>query len=417
MSGGAPGRVHVVRDGMILGRDPDAAITLEGSDVSRHHAQILVRPDGAVELVDLGSRNGTLVNGVRVHQHRLEAGDRLRFGATVLVLSRGDEVSVPDARPEVVGAVAGRVVHGLNNAFTSLANDLFFLDALPGITNFTDHEVRACLQEMQDVVRRAGDLGGQLLDVGRRGPVAVPVAHLLDEVGRLVRRARPMNVRVDLPAGEHLAVYGERGPMLDSLFNLCLEVGGALPEGAVITLRAISRGISEASVAAFGVLEAGEHVEVSVLSSVPGEEPRLLLPRVPGDARDDVRTSTQKIFRAGNITELLVVDGDRNVRASVRRAMQRLGVTVREAGQASAALAQLQHHHDVGVVLIDLELTDLSASELVHRLRAMGRPLMIIVAAGREESAHAAATGADDFLPKPFDPDALWAFLNDAARR
>ncbi len=407
----------MILDGMILGRDPDAAITLEGSDVSRHHAQIVVRPDGAVELVDLGSRNGTLVNGVRVQQHRLASGDRVRLGATVLVLSEGDRAMQPAARPEAVGTVAGRVVHGLNNAFTALANDLFFLDALPATTNFTDHEVRTCLQEMQDVVRNAGELSGQLLDVGRAGSVVVPVAHLLDEVGRLVRRARPMTVRVDLPPGEALTVCGERGPMLISLFDLCLAVGDALPEGDMITLRAISRVVSDANVDAFGVAEAGEHVEITVLSSVPGEAPRVLLPQVPNPDIDGLRTSTQKIFRAGNVTELLVVDGDRNVRASIRRAMHRLGVTVREAGQASAALAQLQHHLDVSVVLIDLELPDLPAAELVARLRALGRPLTIVIAAGREEAIRAAATGADDFLPKPFDPDALWVFLNDAARR
>jgi hypothetical protein len=64
-----------------IGRMPDSVITLEDPNVSRNHAEI--RPSGqGFELVDVGSTNGTKINGVRIRQRVLQDGDELTFGAT-----------------------------------------------------------------------------------------------------------------------------------------------------------------------------------------------------------------------------------------------------------------------------------------------------------------------------------------------
>jgi diguanylate cyclase (GGDEF)-like protein len=66
----------------VLGRDADCTVPLPAEDVSRRHAR--VSPDGAGHLLaDLGSTNGTFVNGRRVEVHRLAAGDRVRLGSFV----------------------------------------------------------------------------------------------------------------------------------------------------------------------------------------------------------------------------------------------------------------------------------------------------------------------------------------------
>jgi DNA-binding winged helix-turn-helix (wHTH) protein len=70
----------------IIGRDPAAAVWLDSSVVSRHHARIVVS-DGRVTAEDLGSRNGTFVNGVRLaHVSPLAHGDELRIGTVPLVV-------------------------------------------------------------------------------------------------------------------------------------------------------------------------------------------------------------------------------------------------------------------------------------------------------------------------------------------
>jgi Protein of unknown function (DUF3662)/FHA domain len=66
-----------------IGRLPECTITLADPNVSRHHAEI--RPSGAgYRLIDLGSTNGTVVNGAKVREHDLVDGDVITFGATAI---------------------------------------------------------------------------------------------------------------------------------------------------------------------------------------------------------------------------------------------------------------------------------------------------------------------------------------------
>ncbi|MCU0250042.1 MAG: FHA domain-containing protein [Vicinamibacterales bacterium] len=91
---GAPARpaaafVRLVTDGRTIvltegghsvGRDPDASLWIDSAVISRHHARIVVR-DGHVTIEDVGSRNGTFVNGERLGTAcPLKDGDELRFG-------------------------------------------------------------------------------------------------------------------------------------------------------------------------------------------------------------------------------------------------------------------------------------------------------------------------------------------------
>jgi hypothetical protein len=74
-----------------VGRDPSCTIRLDSLYVSRQHARIEMR-EGAAVLIDLGSRNGSLVNGERV--------------AGVRELHPGDVINVGDARIECLAESA-----------------------------------------------------------------------------------------------------------------------------------------------------------------------------------------------------------------------------------------------------------------------------------------------------------------------
>lgn len=66
-----------------VGRRPESSIVLGDPNVSRNHAEI--RPHGmGYLLVDLGSTNGSRVNGVRVSNQALQDGDEIMFGNTVV---------------------------------------------------------------------------------------------------------------------------------------------------------------------------------------------------------------------------------------------------------------------------------------------------------------------------------------------
>ena len=68
----------------VIGRADDAAIRLDSGGVSRHHARIVVSGDEA-RVEDLGSKNGTFVDGKPVTETRLlKDGDEIRVGAVTL---------------------------------------------------------------------------------------------------------------------------------------------------------------------------------------------------------------------------------------------------------------------------------------------------------------------------------------------
>lgn len=70
------------------GRDPEAPIFLDDVTVSRHHAEFTVE-EGILTVRDLGSTNGTYVNGRRIDAGTLEPGDEVIIGRFHLVVARG----------------------------------------------------------------------------------------------------------------------------------------------------------------------------------------------------------------------------------------------------------------------------------------------------------------------------------------
>jgi two-component system response regulator AtoC len=83
---------------IIVGRSSTATVRVDDPKVSREHARILRRGD-ALELVDLGSRNGTRVNGnvVRGRSEGLSSGDTVRVGEAEILIA--ETTAALDGRP------------------------------------------------------------------------------------------------------------------------------------------------------------------------------------------------------------------------------------------------------------------------------------------------------------------------------
>lgn len=84
------GREREVRvDGqpLTLGRAPDNTLVIDDPRVSRHHGRFQSR-HGTLVYTDLGSTNGTRVNGIRVDEIVLGPGDRLQVGDVVVVVEQ-----------------------------------------------------------------------------------------------------------------------------------------------------------------------------------------------------------------------------------------------------------------------------------------------------------------------------------------
>ncbi|MFJ2434266.1 FHA domain-containing protein [Streptomyces anulatus] len=101
VAGPDAGGVHLLHGGQIrIGRSADADVPLDDPDVSRLHCAVTVSDDGRVSVADLGSTNGTSLDGVEVRERpvRLAPGSLLRLGESALRLTAGSRpVALPTA--------------------------------------------------------------------------------------------------------------------------------------------------------------------------------------------------------------------------------------------------------------------------------------------------------------------------------
>lgn len=178
------GRVYRLEGGTYtVGRALDSDIRLEGAGISRQHARLHCRADGAVELEDLGSRNGTWVCGQRVERVRLADGDKVQLGlSTVLKLSYADRLEL--AFQEALYASATR--DGLTGAF----NRKYFHEALQREFSFCQrHDVPLSVVMVDvDHFKRVNDGHGHLAGdavLARLGEVLRELARREDVLGRV----------------------------------------------------------------------------------------------------------------------------------------------------------------------------------------------------------------------------------------
>ena len=85
----------------VVGRDPECAVRVDSADLSRRHARILVTP-AETTIEDLGSKNGTQVNGERVaHLVTLKDSDQIQFGSVAMTYRIADTLQSTLTRRQV----------------------------------------------------------------------------------------------------------------------------------------------------------------------------------------------------------------------------------------------------------------------------------------------------------------------------
>src|SRR5690242_9871804 len=95
----------VSRDMTVIGRREDCDLRIPLGEISRKHCR-LIKEDGTLRLEDLGSSNGTYLNGKRVQEAAIEAGDTLQVGPVVFVVQIDGEPQEEDMQPVVATSKA-----------------------------------------------------------------------------------------------------------------------------------------------------------------------------------------------------------------------------------------------------------------------------------------------------------------------
>ncbi|MCK5552089.1 MAG: FHA domain-containing protein, partial [Deltaproteobacteria bacterium] len=115
------GKTHPIhRIPFKIGRDRKNDVVLESKIVSREHAQI-VNMKGGLTIVDLGSHNGTFVNGTQIRKTVLRDGDEILIGETLILYQEtiaedihfSEDDSPLDSRATIVRPIEDLGVTGL----------------------------------------------------------------------------------------------------------------------------------------------------------------------------------------------------------------------------------------------------------------------------------------------------------------
>jgi hypothetical protein len=119
ISGSAAGSAILVEDELVFGRHELEGILVDDAEISRQHARISREASGEYAIEDLGSSNGTFVNGLQIQSPRLLApGDSIEIGATTLVVG---EIVRPAPSTTAISAVPDSVLSDQRFAPTTFA--------------------------------------------------------------------------------------------------------------------------------------------------------------------------------------------------------------------------------------------------------------------------------------------------------
>lgn len=469
LAGGLTGRRYLVDEALSIGRTSEADVLLEDPEVSRAHARIQRLPDGRFVVLDLGSRNGTFVNGVRVEREQLVFGDKILVGSTSMVLTRHDddeEERIQKHRFETLGRLCVGVVHDLNNALCVISSSAEYLSDEDGAG---EHEQSECVRDIHAAADRAAKLSRHLVAFARGGgdgPERVEVAPLCVEAVKFASRAFPKSIELAARLEPGLFTIAEPTQLHQILLNLCVNArdailasgrGGSIrieskrgsiepragqPHTLLIAVEDDGIGMDEETKArlfepffstkaerggsgvglatvADLVARLGGRIRVE---SVPGAGSSFLieLPLVePGQRRE-----RRALISTGTATApsglgrcVLVVDDDAGVRRSVSRVLRHAGFTVREAEDGARGLVVARQVPQIDLVLLDLDMPRMGGEEVLAQLKQVRPALPIIIVSGHvspETLARVHAQGARSTIPKPFSSEELLSHIGRA---
>jgi signal transduction histidine kinase/CheY-like chemotaxis protein len=474
LEGGPVGQRFDLAGTVIIGRSKDATISLVDGGISREHARIVC--DGSYRIEDLGSRNGTFVNGTQVQGSApLRFGDRIRVGHKAALLfthfDAVEEQMLQRQRLETLGRMAAGLAHDFNNMLAAIVATQDYLLSAPTTATLADEDVRDCLIEARAAAGRAAELTPRLLGAvrgnnGSHGPF--DVAEICREIARLAERTFDRRIRIDESVSERLPVQGDQAEIHQVVMNLFLNARDAMKAGgrlgvtarratpdelardgittgaphAMVIVEDSGEGMDEATRvrifepffstkegAGFGlglasarqmVVIHGGHIDVD---SAPGAGARfrILLPLSAARELCSARETVAQEASPRPVTpqRLMIVDDDALVRKAYARSLRRAGYDVLEAPDGHEALKLFRTASPPpALVLLDLDMPHLSGEETFRMLRYLEPDLPVVIQTGhRADSSRLdglMASGAVGFMLKPCPVSELLAEVDAA---
>lgn len=268
----------------IVGRSTECQLSLDDPLVSRRHAVLRVRRDG-VSVQDLGSRNGVLVNGVKISGEReLSAGEKVSIGSQDMVLSVAAEQSpaahatgeeVYRRATQTLGAAYVMDLRGVVEASSPSA--LPPAAGKPAIADPPTAEASRSVQSFQLL----GGVADKALAMGKADDAERILQVLLADVLHRSREGQPIDPSVAEPAARYaarLASATGKASWVDYAFELYRKQRRVLPAAVIDELYSSVRKVKSPELGAIrAYLET-----LRELSSSFGPAERFLFQRVEG---------------------------------------------------------------------------------------------------------------------------------------
>jgi CheY-like chemotaxis protein len=364
---------------------------------------------------------------------------------------------------EAVGRLAGGVAHDFNNLLSVIMSySGMLLQELP-----VDNPIHGDIQEIQGAVERAAELTRQLLAFSRQQllqPRRLDVnSHVLN-VAKMLRRVIGEDIALETDLEQSMwPVDADPGQLEQVLMNLAVNARDAMPGGGTLRLSSanvtvdalqlrdrpglvpgdyVSLGVEDTGVGidparlpqifepfyttkemgdgtglglatVYGIVkQSGGYIYVD---SVPGRGSRfsVLMPRRGERAGEEGSGGARPAAAAlprGRET-ILVVEDEAPVRVVVRRMLERLGYTVREAADGAQALAFVEASAErIDLLLTDVIMPEMHGRALAERLMTSEPGIRVLYMSGYTDDdilRRGLTQPGTVLLQKPFTPEEL----------
>lgn len=469
--GHATGRRYIVAADLELGRGPESPVEILDDGVSRRHARIS-RGEHGYTIEDLGSRNGTFVNGQRVDSHPLRFGDKIAVGSRTVMLfanrDRFEQQRTQAQKLQALGQLAGGIAHDFNNLLgVVLAN----ASHLRGMPRLEESVVRSSLAEVETAARRAVDLTRQLLAFARssqRQHLPMSIADVVDDARRLLSRTLHRSVEISADVERELAAVGDASAVLQVLMNLCINAGDAMLDGGTLEITARAAQVSVDEISSAELLTPGRYIALTVRDSGEGIDPDVLprifepffttKPRGQGtglglatahavvrDHGGSIRVqsvlgggttftvllpaATGQLQRKSDLVltdeitlsaVVLLADDEELVRSSAARVLEHAGMEVILAGDGVDAVERFEESADrIELVIMDLDMPRLDGERAFAKIHANRADVPVLISSGYVGSERETAlrdAGVDGILSKPYDSRTLMQAVANVLR-
>ncbi|MBS7846787.1 response regulator [Pseudomonas fluorescens] len=383
-------------------------------------------------------------------------------------LRSNEEALRQSQKMEAVGQLTGGIAHDFNNMLTGIIGSLELLRRRVSRGKLDD------LDSLIDLgvtsANRAAGLTHRLLAFSRRQSLdskPVQINELVTSMGELLQRSINESIALDMRLEDRLwTAEADPNQLESALLNLVLNARDAMPDGGRLIVETSNRHLDSVFTAAYGTLNPGDYVELSVSDTgcgIPeslmgrvfdpffttkpigqgtglglsmiygfarqshghvtihsevgkGTTVSLFLPRFVGEVTADTPLDSALLPFANAGECVLIVEDDPAVRVLVSQVLSELGYAFVEAGDADNALPIIESSQRIDLMISDVGLPGMNGRQLAEIGRQIRPDLKVLFITGYAE--HAAVRGGFldpgmQLITKPFTFDLLTAKVRE----